>query len=73
MQRQIHVALLEEGTNVWRPAQAEHLANDLFRVLGIVPSGEVWQFQPGEVVRCIEQQLSGAQCLVAVARAPAVA
>jgi hypothetical protein len=73
VQRQIHIALLEEGTKVWRPVQAEHLGNDLFRVLGIVPSGEAWQFQPGEVVRCVEQQLSGAQCLVAVARGAAVA
>ena len=67
MERQIYIALLEEGTRVWRPVQAFELGQNVFRISGEVPIDEVWQFQPGETVRCVEQQLDGVSCLVAVA------
>jgi hypothetical protein len=51
----IHVELLDEGTQVWRPAKARRLANDLYQLLGPVPEDEVWAFQPGDVVRCRRQ------------------
>ena len=73
MQHRIYMALHGEGTSVWRPVQAAHLGDDLFRVLGIVPAGEEWAFQPGEIVHCQEQQLSHGPCLVAVRRAANVA
>ena len=61
----IYVSLLGEGTPVWRPAQAEHLSEDVYRITGEVPAEEQWQFQPGELVRTREQILSGDTVLVA--------
>ena len=52
----IYVELLDEGTKCWRPVSAEHISDDVYRVLDFVPEGEVWSFQPGDVVRCIERQ-----------------
>jgi hypothetical protein len=65
----VYVALLEEGTDVWRPVVADVAGLGLFRLLGSVPEDESWQFQPGEVVRCAERVLSGGPVLVAVERA----
>ncbi len=31
---------------------------DRFRLLGVVPAGQRWEYQPGEVVRCIIKVLS---------------
>jgi hypothetical protein len=61
----VYVALLDENVDVWRPAAAEQVAPDLFRLLGPVPPGETWQFQPGEVVRCRVGFLSEGPALVA--------
>ena len=49
----VYVPLLDEGTPVWRPVEAEPLGDDLFRLRpdAVIPTGEVWGFLPGEVVR----------------------
>jgi hypothetical protein len=65
----VHIPLLDEGTGVWRPASAEHIQDDVFRIMGEAPKDEKWQFAAGEVVRCPQQQLSGGICLVAYERA----
>ncbi len=62
----IYVALLNEGTNVWRPVAADQVGIGLFRLLGPVPKTESWQFEPGEVVRCERRVLSDGLALVAV-------
>ena len=49
---QVYVALLEEGTNVWRPVSSIEVRNGEFELLGPVPADECWQFGPGTVVRC---------------------
>ena len=51
---QIHVALLDEGVDVWRPIQAEHLEGDTYRIVSQAydRSVESWQFEPGDVVLC---------------------
>jgi hypothetical protein len=49
---EVYVRLLDEGTEVSRPVNAELVGPGLFRLLGPVPNGEVWEFQPGEIVRC---------------------
>ena len=59
MTQTIYMPLLNEGTEVWRPVQAEPLGGDLFRVLGKGPDLEVWQFPPGTVVRCRERLFNG--------------
>lgn len=46
----IQVPLLNEGTEVSRPADAEWLGGDRYRIKGDVPTDEVWAFQPGTVV-----------------------
>jgi hypothetical protein len=47
----VHMPLLNEGTNVWRPVSAETQDDGAFRILGPVPEGEEWAYQPGEVVK----------------------
>jgi len=67
--RTIYVPLVNEGTAVWRPVEAEQIAPHLYRLAGLVPDGESWAFQPGEVVRCREQVFSsGDRGLAAVER-----
>ena len=62
----IHIPLLEEGTNVWRPVSAERLSGDTFRILGPIPEGELWAFGPGEEVVVEDQVFSdGTSGLVA--------
>lgn len=62
----VYVALLNEGTTVWRPVQARCLADSRFVLLGIVPSQEEWQFLPGQTVECEVRTMSGEEALVAV-------
>jgi hypothetical protein len=50
----IFVALLNEGTSVWRPTQAVALGQGVYRVLATpdyVRDEEIWEFPPGSVVR----------------------
>ena len=55
----VYVALLNEGVDVWRPVQAEHVGGDLYRLTGEQPDDETWPFAVGDVVRCKERTLSG--------------
>ena len=69
----IHIALLDEGVEVWRPVDAEPMGSDIYLVLGPVPGDEEWEFAPGTLVRCEMRRLSGdggrvETCLVATAR-----
>jgi hypothetical protein len=62
----IYVALLDEGVDVWRPVAAEALGSGLFRLLGAVPEGEIWEYQPDEIVNVRERTFSdGSKGLVA--------
>jgi hypothetical protein len=56
----IHVYLLDEGVDVWRPVESEEIGNDIFRIpAGVtIPEGENWEFQPGDLVRCELKTLS---------------
>jgi hypothetical protein len=51
---QIHVAILDECVDVWRPVQAEHLRDSVYRILDQSYDGaiESWQFKPGDEVLC---------------------
>lgn len=47
----IHIRLLDEAVDVWRPAQAVSLGADLYRVSEqAVPEDEAWEFLPGDEV-----------------------
>jgi hypothetical protein len=61
----IYVYLLDEGTDVWRPVQAERLADGRYRLLGFMPDDECWEFPSGSVVRVRLKMLSGGNELVA--------
>jgi flavin-dependent dehydrogenase len=50
----LYVGLLEEGADCWRAVAAEDLGAGLYRLVGAVPEGEVWEYQPGEVVNARE-------------------
>jgi hypothetical protein len=65
MEMTIHVRLLDEGTDVWRPVRAIKSADDEFTILGPMPAEEQWQYPPGSRVRGALKKLSGGDCLVA--------
>jgi hypothetical protein len=65
----IYVALLGEGTDVWRPVCGERLTKDCYRLLGPVPPDETWEFPPGTVVLVQEKAFSDGNFLVAVSGA----
>lgn len=50
----IYVLLLDEGVDVWRPVQAEHLHGNIYRIMDqpYDRAAELWQFEPGDVVLC---------------------
>jgi hypothetical protein len=56
----IYVELEGEGVAVWRPVEAEHREDGLYKILSR-PSDETetWTFPPGSVVRCEEKTFSG--------------
>jgi hypothetical protein len=55
----IHVYLLDEGVDCWRPVAAEHIRDDVYRIVGEAPDpqDENWEFVPGQLVRCRWQEL----------------
>ncbi len=57
----IYVALLDEGTPVWRPVDAIARGNSLFQIVSenSYPDDEHWEFTTGDSVRCEERVLSG--------------
>jgi hypothetical protein len=64
----VYVALLSEGTNVWRPVQAQEQSDGSFRIVSSNkdPDDEKWQFNAGDRVRCEIRHLAGGHQLVAV-------
>lgn len=50
----IYIPLLDEAVDVWRPVEASHKGADIYTIIGTnpIPSGERWQFNTGESVRC---------------------
>ena len=66
----IYVALRDEGVPVWRPVAAAKVDVDAYRILSANSEypDEVWEFDQGDLVRCADRMLSGANAKVAVAR-----
>ena len=67
--QQIYVAILDEGTDVWRPVEAVEVSKGLFRIVSknAHPDNEHWEFTTGEIVRCQSKEFSGGSVgLVAV-------
>ena len=62
---------MHEGTEVFRPTEAEVLQDDFFKVLPTAnydTDEECWEFVPGSVVRCICRNQEGEEILIAVAK-----
>ena len=66
----IYVTLMGEGMNLLRSVRAEQVGRDYYQINDVVPEGETWSFQPGQVVRCKKQTLSTGKALVAYEEAP---
>ena len=64
----IYVYLLNEGTDVWRPVEAEALGSDRYRITSrnLDPEEEQWQFSTDDIVRCEVRRQSDREFLVAV-------
>ena len=53
----IHVYLLDEGVDAWRPASAEHIRDDIYKITGTPPNDtEKWEFNQGDIVRCRQKK-----------------
>lgn len=64
----IYVALLDEGTDVWRPVQAEKQIDGSYIIISYNDdlSDEKWEFSSGSRVICEQWQLSSGLRLVAI-------
>ena len=68
---QVYIPLLNEGTNVLRPATGVLVGPDIFRVEATDDYDaeiEEWEFPPGSEVRCVTETRNGIQILVARSR-----
>jgi hypothetical protein len=68
----VYVRLLDEGTDVFRPTEAEQRPDGTYKLLptrDYDPDDEHWEFLPGQVVRCEHMHLHGGKRLVATALA----
>lgn len=69
---EIFVYLEDEGVDVWRPTQAEHVGGQVYRLLATPdydPDDEHWEFPPGSEVVCVKRKLDKGTVLVAVQKA----
>jgi hypothetical protein len=65
----VFVRLLDEGTDVMRPVQAERIGSGIFRLFEPAdydPEYEIWEFVPGSLVRCEVQHINNEAILVVV-------
>jgi hypothetical protein len=63
----VHVLLLDEGSETWRPVSARRIRGDVYLLIGPQEDeDEHWQFPVGAQVRVEVRQLSGGERLVAV-------
>ncbi len=61
----IYVNVIGQGISLMRSVRAEHITRDVYRIIDVMPEGEIWRYQPGQMVRCRKQKLSNGKCLVA--------
>ena len=65
----IYIPLLNEGTDVWRPAYGLQVGEQTYVVLlssDYDPEDEEWEFPPGNIVVCKKKVLLGAEGGVAI-------
>ena len=68
---QIFVKLLDEAVDVWRPVRAEHLHDNVYRILDQAYDRDIetWEFAPGSEVKGELIDASDGRILAAVASA----
>lgn len=68
---EIFVYLPDEQVDVWRPVQAEHLRENLYRIVEqpYDKEDETWQFEPGDEVVCELIDSNEGRILAAMRRA----
>jgi hypothetical protein len=69
MTERIYIPLLDEGTNVWRPVEAQKVGPDTYLIpTGLDPkaNGEEWEFPPGSTVVCQPRKTADGTILAAV-------
>jgi hypothetical protein len=73
-EHEIFVALLDESVDVWRPVLADRLAEDTYRIAAqpYDRAAEVWEFKPGDIVRCAVRRDGDGPILVAATLADGV-
>lgn len=65
----IHVRLLDEGVDVWRPVRARRLPSGVYELAADpVPADEVWEFEPGAQVTTKHRLLDQKRAIIAVSR-----
>jgi len=66
--KEIYIKLLNEAVDVWRPAKAEHVKKNVYRILPQQYSHETesWQFEPGDEVICKIIDSSDGKILAAI-------
>jgi len=71
MKSKIYVALIDEGTTVWRPVSAIQIRDHIYQIdpNAGVPPDENWEFIPGSYVACEEYQFADFTGKVAYAEA----
>jgi hypothetical protein len=60
----VYLKLRNEGTDVWRPVEAEPVGPNQYRILSQPIEGETWPVAQNEIVQCEPRILSGGECLV---------
>jgi hypothetical protein len=73
MTTEIHVALMDEGVDVWRPVPAHQIDAQTYAILrpdDYDPDAEMWEFPPGSVVICEPRQIHDGTILAAVRLVP---
>jgi hypothetical protein len=66
----VHVYLPREAIDTWAPVDAEHIRDDLYRIVDCRGEDAEVEFGKGVTVRCRKQRMSGdfgkeTECLVA--------
>lgn len=59
MNATIHIYLLDEGVDVWRPVSAEFICDNIYKIVETPPNDtEKWEFVCGDTVRCRQKSFS---------------
>ncbi len=68
---EIYISILVEGARAWRPVQAEHLRDNVYRIAAqpYDRTTESWQFEPGDTLQCENVESAGGPILAATRRA----